>query len=66
MQTQLFWETNGGLLILTSLFVPPMGWNLSAWSIRNPIPTIVLFLVLTIAGCGLGPVARTRHRHLYI
>ncbi|UFP96479.1 efflux RND transporter permease subunit [Gloeobacter morelensis] len=27
-----------------------MGWDLSAWSIRNPIPTIVLFLVLTIAG----------------
>ncbi|NEQ30372.1 MAG: efflux RND transporter permease subunit [Leptolyngbya sp. SIO4C5] len=24
--------------------------NLSGWSIRNPIPTIVLFLVLTIAG----------------
>ncbi|MBZ9719197.1 efflux RND transporter permease subunit [Mesorhizobium sp. AD1-1] len=24
--------------------------NLSSWSIRNPIPTIVLFLVLTLAG----------------
>ncbi len=27
-----------------------MNWNISAWSIRNPVPTIVLFLVLTIAG----------------
>ncbi|MBC8122178.1 MAG: efflux RND transporter permease subunit [Gemmatimonadaceae bacterium] len=27
-----------------------MSWNISAWSIRNPVPTIVLFLVLTIAG----------------
>ncbi|MEB3232867.1 MAG: efflux RND transporter permease subunit, partial [Leptolyngbyaceae bacterium] len=24
--------------------------NISAWSIRNPIPTIVLFLILTLAG----------------
>ena len=24
--------------------------NISAWSIRNPIPTIVLFLCLTLAG----------------
>ncbi len=27
-----------------------MNWNISAWSIRNPVPTIVLFLVLGIAG----------------
>ncbi|BAC90435.1 efflux RND transporter permease subunit [Gloeobacter violaceus] len=27
-----------------------MNWNISAWSIRNPVPTIVLFLVLTVAG----------------
>lgn len=25
-------------------------WNISAWSIRNPIPTIVLFLVLLVMG----------------
>ncbi len=25
-------------------------WNISAWSIHNPIPTIVLFLILLIAG----------------
>jgi hydrophobic/amphiphilic exporter-1 (mainly G- bacteria), HAE1 family len=35
-----------------------MSWNISAWSIRNPVPTIVLFLVLTVAGLvsffGLG------------
>ena len=24
--------------------------NISAWSIRNPIPVILLFIVLTIAG----------------
>ena len=27
-----------------------MGWNISAWSIKSPIPSLVLFLVLTIAG----------------
>src|SRR6185295_5905107 len=27
-----------------------MNWNISAWCIRNPIPPIVLFLVLTVAG----------------
>lgn len=27
-----------------------MGWNLSSWSIRNPVPTLVLFLVLTVVG----------------
>jgi multidrug efflux pump subunit AcrB len=27
-----------------------MSFNISAWSIRSPIPTIVLFLVLTLAG----------------
>ncbi|NEQ97296.1 MAG: efflux RND transporter permease subunit, partial [Cyanothece sp. SIO2G6] len=28
----------------------PSAMNISAWSIRNPIPTIVLFLILTLAG----------------
>ncbi|UFP96444.1 efflux RND transporter permease subunit [Gloeobacter morelensis] len=27
-----------------------MRWNISAWSIRNPVPTVVLFLMLTVAG----------------
>lgn len=27
-----------------------MAFNISGWSIRNPIPTLVLFLVLTLAG----------------
>lgn len=27
-----------------------MQWDLSSWSIRNPVPTTVLFLLLTIAG----------------
>ena len=27
-----------------------MNWNISAWSIRSPIPSLVLFLVLTVAG----------------
>jgi len=27
-----------------------MSWNISGWSIRNPVPTIVLFLVLVGAG----------------
>ena len=27
-----------------------MSFNLSGWSIRRPIPTLVLFLVLTLAG----------------
>ncbi len=27
-----------------------MNWNISAWSIRNPVATIVLFLILTIVG----------------
>ncbi|AGY59563.1 efflux RND transporter permease subunit [Gloeobacter kilaueensis] len=35
-----------------------MNWNISAWSIRNPVPTLVLFLVITLAGAvsfaGLG------------
>jgi len=35
-----------------------MNWNLSTWSIRNPVPTLVLFLVLTVWGgiafFGLG------------
>ena len=25
-------------------------WNVSAWAIRNPIPSIVLFLILTLSG----------------
>ncbi|MGB8700301.1 MAG: efflux RND transporter permease subunit, partial [Thermosynechococcaceae cyanobacterium] len=32
-----------------------MSTNISAWSIRNPIPTIVLFLVLTIGGLFVYP-----------
>ena len=27
-----------------------MNFNLSTWSIKNPVPTIVLFLVLSIMG----------------
>lgn len=27
-----------------------MNWNISAWCIRNPIPSIILFILLTIAG----------------
>ncbi len=27
-----------------------MSWNLSTWSIKNPVPVIVLFLVLTLMG----------------
>jgi multidrug efflux pump subunit AcrB len=27
-----------------------MNWNISAWCIRNPIPSIILFVLLTIAG----------------
>ncbi len=27
-----------------------MNWNISAWCIRNPIPPIILFILLTIAG----------------
>lgn len=27
-----------------------MNWNLSTWSIKNPVPTLVLFLVLTVMG----------------
>ncbi|MEO1134950.1 MAG: efflux RND transporter permease subunit, partial [Cyanobacteria bacterium J06639_1] len=27
-----------------------MSLNISEWSIRRPVPTIVLFLVLTLAG----------------
>ena len=26
--------------------------NVSAWSIRNPIPAILLFLLLTVVGLG--------------
>ena len=28
-----------------------MSFNLSAWSIKKPVPTLVLFLVLTLLGC---------------
>jgi len=27
-----------------------MSWNVSAWSIRNPTPSVLLFLLLTFAG----------------
>jgi multidrug efflux pump subunit AcrB len=27
-----------------------MNWNISAWSIRNPVPAILLFIVLTVLG----------------
>jgi len=27
-----------------------MNWNISAWCIRNPIPPVILFLLLTLAG----------------
>jgi hydrophobe/amphiphile efflux-1 (HAE1) family protein len=31
-----------------------MNWNISAWCIRNPIPSIILFFLLTISGiCAL-------------
>ncbi|ESQ74028.1 efflux RND transporter permease subunit [Asticcacaulis sp. AC402] len=29
---------------------PPTGFQISSWSIRNPIPVIVFFIVMTIAG----------------
>ncbi|MBD1913357.1 MULTISPECIES: efflux RND transporter permease subunit [unclassified Leptolyngbya] len=32
-----------------------MSFNISAWSIRSPVPTIVLFLVLTVAGLVAYP-----------
>ena len=27
-----------------------MNWNISAWCIRNPIPPIILFVLLTVFG----------------
>ena len=27
-----------------------MNWNISAWSIRNPVPSILLFVVLVVLG----------------
>lgn len=33
-----------------------MSFNISAWSIRRPVPTIVLFLVLTLAGLIAFPL----------
>lgn len=33
-----------------------MSTNISAWSIRNPVPTLVLFLVLTLAGLFAFPL----------
>jgi hydrophobe/amphiphile efflux-1 (HAE1) family protein len=32
-----------------------MSFNISAWSIRNPIPTLVLFLLLTLGGIVVYP-----------
>ena len=32
-----------------------MSFNISAWSIRRPVPTIVLFLVLTVMGLAAFP-----------
>lgn len=32
-----------------------MSFNISAWSIRKPVPTIVLFLVLTVMGLATFP-----------
>ena len=32
-----------------------MSFNISAWSIRNPIPTLVLFLILTLGGLVAYP-----------
>lgn len=32
-----------------------MSFNISAWSIRQPVPTIVLFLVLTVMGLATFP-----------
>jgi multidrug efflux pump subunit AcrB len=38
-----------------------MNWNISAWSIRRPVPSIVLFLVLIALGCAsFGDLAVTR------
>src|SRR5260221_1673370 len=31
-------------------YQPEGRWNISAWSIKNPIPTVVLFLVLMVMG----------------
>ena len=28
-----------------------MNWNISAWSIRRPVPSLVLFMVLIALGC---------------
>lgn len=33
-----------------------MSFNISAWSIKQPVPTIVLFLILTIVGLVSFPV----------
>lgn len=33
-----------------------MSFNISAWSIRHPVPTLVLFLVLTLAGLVAFPM----------
>ncbi|MCB1426752.1 MAG: efflux RND transporter permease subunit, partial [Notoacmeibacter sp.] len=27
-----------------------MNWNISAWAIRNPLPSVLLFIVLTVLG----------------
>ena len=28
-----------------------MNWNVSAWAIRNPSPVVLLFILMTVAGC---------------
>src|SRR5215475_12941748 len=40
---------------------PPMNWNISAWSIRTPVPSLVLFGVLIALGyVSFGQLAITR------
>jgi len=49
--------TNYQLPIPNSQFpIPIMSFNISAWSIKQPVPTIVLFLILTIGGLVSFPV----------
>ncbi|HWX50826.1 MAG TPA: efflux RND transporter permease subunit [Roseomonas sp.] len=37
------------------------GWNISSWAIRNPIPTVVLFLLLTLGGLAAFPMLRVNN-----
>ena len=38
-----------------------MNWNISAWSIRQPVPSLVLFMVLIALGyASFGQLAVTR------